>query len=445
MEIECSYQKSQGSLIVTDAIMLFETVEGTTLFNAEWNDLEKDQYAPDSDARAMTRIVLKSDLTKNHVFTFRSKDDMNQLKKFIKQKKHSLHDTKNIPKIQSIHDIRQELLSKDQKLKRSYDELVKEGILLEEEFWMNLDPKHQHIIDQKELEIVITKGKASTLFSDLFTEEQTPDKNPEIKEHIFGLYPAVKMAFEDNVPHKMQESEFWLIYLKSDTFRNDKGLGVGPQSTVDLFQKYQMKLEQQSISADTYLGKASKKPKVNPEVDLTATSNDYAFKEITDLEDRGRVSSTAPVIGKYNRNSSMVIDESKRTDELTITQEEGEMEELGLMSSPRSLPVKSSFEAPRRKKSTSSKVLIALKEIEGCRDVSIVLPSSSSAEKFISHINELYSTASAEDRDMPADLASEIKDEFLQVAQLLKHFYGRLDNDGIGPDLERKVVFTFVS
>ena len=424
---------------MTEAILLFETVEGTTLFTCEWNDLEKDQYAPENDARAMTRIVLKSDLTRNHVFTFRNKDDMNRLKKFIKHKKHTSQDAKNITKVQSIHDIRQDLLSKDQKLKRSYEELVNGGILLEEEFWMNLDPRHQHIIDQKEIEIMITKGKASTLFSDLLSEEQTPEKNLEMKEHIFSLYPEVKLAYEDNVPHKMQESEFWLVYLKSDSYRKDKGLGVGPQSTVDLFQKYQMRLEQQSSSSNKDSGKASKKPKVNPEVDLTATSNDYAFKEITDLEDRGRVSSVAPVVGKYNRNSSLIVDDFKRTDGLTHVHEAGEMDELGMMLPPNSVAVTSNFEAPRQKQATPSMSLIALKDIETNHDITTVLPSSSSAEKFIIHMQEMCPTISAEDRDMPADLSNEIKEDFLQVAQLLKHFYSKLDSDGTGPDLERKV------
>ena len=427
-------------MIVTDAVLIFETMEGTTIFTSEWNDLEKDQYAPESDTRAMTRIVLKSDLTKNHVFTFRNKDDMNRLKKLIKQKKHSVHDTKCITKVQSIHDIRQELLTKDQKLKRSYEELVNGGILLEEEFWMNLDPKLQHIIDQKEIDIVITKGKASALLSDLVTEEQTPDKDPEMKEHIFSLYPAVKLAYEDNVPHKMQENEFWLIYLKSDSYRKDKGLGVGPQSTVDLFQKYQMRLDQESVSSIRDSGKVSKKPKVNPEVDLTATSNDYAFKEITDLEDRGRISSAAPVVGKYNRSSSLIVGEVKRSDGLMLVHEGGEMEELEAMSPPQSVPVRSTSEVLRQRMSASSKVLSAIKDIETNCDISTVVPSPSSAEKYMVQMDELCPALSAEDRDMPADLANEIKDEFTQVAQLLKHFYSRLDNDGIGADLERKVI-----
>ena len=425
-------------MVVTETVILFETIEGTTLFTSEWTDLEKDYYAPDSDTRAMTRLVLKSDLTKNYVFTFRNKEDMNRLKKFIKHKKHTLHEKKDVSKKLSINDIRSELLSKDQKLKRSYEELVNSGILLEEEFWMNLDPSHQHLIDQKEMEAVIAKGRASTLFSDLVKEDQTPDKNPEMKAHIFSMYPAVKLAFEETVPLKMQESEFWTIYLKSDSFRSDKGLGAGPQNTVDLFQRYQLKYEQQRKAANPDDVQHSKKPKVNPDIDLTATSNDYAFKEISDFEDKGRISSTAPVIGKYNKNSTLIAEDYKRSNEVAY-ERGGEMEELGLMSQTHHLPVTSNIPSHKPRLNDSSKVSIAIKALETFHDVASIIPSASSAEKFILHVSDLCIASPAHERDLPQELAEELKEEFLQVAQLLRHFYARLDHDDAGTDLEKKV------
>lgn len=223
LELDCIHQKLPGLLIVAEELLIF-AVNEEIIFECSWLELEKDSYTPDNDSRAMARITLKKDLTKHYVFNFKSKDEMNQLKRLVRRLRPASTASSSSEGLNSrgkvISRIRHDLLSNDSKLRRQYSELVEAGILLEEEFWAGLDSAHQLLIDQKESEAANVKGKTSAILSDFISESDISHiENSEKKQHIFEMYPAVKEAFGDFVPLQMSESEFWSKYLKSDYFR----------------------------------------------------------------------------------------------------------------------------------------------------------------------------------------------------------------------------------
>jgi hypothetical protein len=190
MEIACTLKGQQpGSVILTETSIIYETNQGISLLKYEWQELDKDHYAPAHDARAMAKLVFKDDVNKNYVFNFNSKDDLNTFKKYTGQCKHLVQQTLQVakPHVDTLQAIHTTLLARDEKLRKLYEDLVIGGILNQEEFWTSVDLKHQHIIDQEEIEGLNVKGSASTLYSDL-ADVLSPMDNPEIKAHVFKMY-----------------------------------------------------------------------------------------------------------------------------------------------------------------------------------------------------------------------------------------------------------------
>jgi transcription initiation factor TFIIH subunit 1 len=96
------------------------------------------------------------------------------------------------------------------------------------------------------------RGPSSALLSDIkpSSSEGTDLKytlNAEIIHSIFIQYPAVHRAYQDNVPDKISEKEFWTKYFSSQYFYR-KRLGVTGGSSQakgksadknkDLFEQY---------------------------------------------------------------------------------------------------------------------------------------------------------------------------------------------------------------
>lgn len=78
-------------------------------------------------------------------------------------------------------------------------------------------------------------------------------------ECIFKTYPAVKRKHQENVPHKMSESDFWTKFFQSHYFHRDR-INAG---TKDLFTEC-AKIDDQELKKDLQTGIN------NPLVDITS-------------------------------------------------------------------------------------------------------------------------------------------------------------------------------
>jgi hypothetical protein len=149
------------------------------------------------------------------------------------------------------------------------------------------------------------------------------------------MYPAVKKAFEHEVPLNMSEQEFWVAYFQSEYYSRDKGLGdvYSEVRTDDIFSRYDTKLSTSSIGAagssaarqPTTKGDRHKSENltglVDPTIDLTANANDFHKKEDSVVSEGlvgkgsagaasaplGAAGSRSMVTEKYNRHSALYM------------------------------------------------------------------------------------------------------------------------------------------
>jgi transcription initiation factor TFIIH subunit 1 len=73
-----------------------------------------------------------------------------------------------------------------------------------------------------------------------------------IKNQVFVEYPGLKISFENNVPHKMKEEEFWKKFFKSH-----------------YFHRKTQKLEEDSIFSSLDEKSTSAPEYIDPFIDLT--------------------------------------------------------------------------------------------------------------------------------------------------------------------------------
>jgi hypothetical protein len=214
----------------------------------------------------------------------------------------------------------------DAALLREYNALVRDGKIVDEvDFWRD----KEGLLASFEASRSISSGRGalSAILSDFAVEEIGREKkivlNPEIISHIFDMYPAVRKAYDTNVPHVMTEEAFWTQYFRSAYFARDKaasraaaaarGSDVAVRSD-DMFGRYDPSLRSSDSKdqlAPPVTGQESelKKRRLAPALDLTATYNDYAVLETVDvalssLESSGH---SNPIVAKYMKNTSIAL------------------------------------------------------------------------------------------------------------------------------------------
>ena len=179
------------------------------------------------------------------------------------------------------------------------------------------------------------KGKQTTIFSD-FRPVIKKKANGEItmdikltsndKESIFLMYPSVKKAFDNEVPDRYTEEEFWVLYFQSEFYNKDKSHD-GSRSfggTDDIFLRYEV-LDQENTTRSSNDNKDKMKLSgvVHPSMDLTANFGDYRPLELLADEDKSkRFQSKSQIVNKYNRHSQLFMEtiEGKSTDNNTSSQ-----------------------------------------------------------------------------------------------------------------------------
>ncbi|KAJ3213490.1 RNA polymerase II transcription factor B subunit 1 [Dinochytrium kinnereticum] len=203
--------------------------------------------------------------------------------------------------------IRQSLLSKDKELARLHKELVMSGIIGEEEFWLN----------RKAFNISQKKGTSSASLADVkpSVSEGSDLKytlTPEIIHSIFIQYPSVQKAYNENVPAKLSETDFWTKFIASKYFHKTRLPGQNLEVD-DIFKNYLVEDEDDALP----IPKRPKKSTDNALLDLSTTAEDHFAVRIDygNMPDStmkpGGVRSSLPLIRRFNRHSEVVLKSSK--------------------------------------------------------------------------------------------------------------------------------------
>ena len=110
---------------------------------------------------------------------------------------------------------------------------------------------------------------------------------PDIIACIFKTYPAVKRKHQENVPHKMPESEFWTKFFQSHYFHRDR-INAG---TKDLFTEC-AKIDDQEMKKDLQTG-----------------INDPLL-DITSFEDKNLDENYGSEVGRADKPSGNIVHQS---------------------------------------------------------------------------------------------------------------------------------------
>ncbi|KAK9729663.1 RNA polymerase II transcription factor B subunit 1 [Basidiobolus ranarum] len=167
--------------------------------------------------------------------------------------------------------IRQNLLSRNEELGKLHQQLVVSGHISQEEFWET----RQHLLENQTAKMNQKRGQSSAWVNLKPTQQEGTDLQytltPEIIHGIFLQYPAVKRAYDDNVPDKLSEEAFWRRYFASKLFHRVRRSRSTADHKDDIFDKY---LEEDEIA----IANSSKSIRIEdlPSVlNLDATSEDH--------------------------------------------------------------------------------------------------------------------------------------------------------------------------
>jgi hypothetical protein len=199
--------------------------------------------------------------------------------------------------------IRQDILNKHKDLMKVHMELVLNGLLSEDEFWSI----RQNLLENEKF--TQKKGQASSSLADIRpTHNEGNDikytMTTEVIHSIFIHYPSVKKAYDENVPNKIDEKEFWKRYFSSKFFHRNKTQGKSHIDTKDpIFDKL--------LDEDNFLGPSEKEIENVPLlIDLTTTEQNqfegYGTKpDFTMIG--GSSNSNIQLIRKFNHHSEIIL------------------------------------------------------------------------------------------------------------------------------------------
>jgi len=199
--------------------------------------------------------------------------------------------------------IRQDILKNHKDLMKLHMELVLNGLLSEEEFWSI----RQNMLENEKF--TQKKGQASASLADIRpTHNEGNDIKytitTEIIHSIFIHYPSVKRAYDENVPNKVSEKDFWKRYFSSKFFHRNRTQGKSHIDTKDpIFDK--------CLEEDKFTGPSEEEIENVPLlIDLTATEQNqfegYGTKpDFTMIG--GSSKSNMQLIRKFNHHSEIIL------------------------------------------------------------------------------------------------------------------------------------------
>ncbi|OCH95142.1 hypothetical protein OBBRIDRAFT_823077 [Obba rivulosa] len=203
--------------------------------------------------------------------------------------------------------LRKKVLLGNPELASLHRELVMGGHISENEFWEG----REHLLLAQAAAESQKRGKPGQLVD---PRPQTVDGEikivitPQLVHDIFEEYPVVAKAYNDNVPNKLSEAEFWKRYFQSKLFNAHRASirSSAAQHVVKddpIFDKY---LEKDD---DDLEPRRLRDESVDIFIDLGATQEDHGetgnIKDVT--MQAGKQRAVLPLIRKFNEHSERLL------------------------------------------------------------------------------------------------------------------------------------------
>jgi hypothetical protein len=376
-----TYENAVGELVVTPTMLSFVPTDmrnaqsHTSVLQIAWSNVKITKYSPADDPK--NRVMMRVEMITNVpavVLHFQGADldkkraELERLKSIISdvRKKESAqtldtttsssgvasgtgdgnghsaggngHSSLNSTTSMLSVDAKAKLLAADKSLAKLYRELVEQDRILDEnEFW-SAHASNLPMLLSGLSSSSMDRGKGTSIIGDVMDSivvkngRRSVNLTPQQKEHIFAMYPAVRLAFEHEVGVEKSEPEFWMAFFQSEFYlRTFSAAGAknAMGQTDDMFSRYNMlvsaeeqKKQAQKATAGAGIVVRAEKLTVDQSVDLTATYEDFHGQENNYLGDLstpaagggGGLKTTAAGTGsiyKYNRHSMVVMDDSR--------------------------------------------------------------------------------------------------------------------------------------
>ncbi|KAF9133401.1 RNA polymerase II transcription factor B subunit 1 [Mortierella sp. 14UC] len=200
------------------------------------------------------------------------------------------------------------LLAQNRELSLLHTELVVGKHISENEFWETRKGllRNKAAIDQQQ------KGQSSAW---LDLKPQTGESNdvkyvmtPQVIHSVCQQYPSIKRAYDQFVPDKLSEGEFWKRYFQSRFFHRSRSGRGANEPDDEIFDKALEEDEEETKSAP----KRIKLDHINRLVDLSTTEEDhlesYTSPDSTMAAGKTKESKEAmPLIRRFNRYAQRVL------------------------------------------------------------------------------------------------------------------------------------------
>ncbi|KAI9291792.1 hypothetical protein K502DRAFT_352647 [Neoconidiobolus thromboides FSU 785] len=217
--------------------------------------------------------------------------------------------------------IRASILSKNNNLAKLHQKLVLTGIISEEEFWEN----RKVLLNNQQIQLNQSKAQSSA-WLDLKPNAQDGNEikytiTPDIINEIFLVYPSVKSAYEENVPDKINEIDFWKRFFASKYFhRNRSNTRINLDLDDPIFDPL---LDQDDQEAES-LAKKFKSDSILKSIDLNANEADH--EEFGNQPDQtmipGRTKNALSLIRRFNFHSNQILNNAKNNNTTTTNNED---------------------------------------------------------------------------------------------------------------------------
>ncbi|KAF9919879.1 RNA polymerase II transcription factor B subunit 1 [Linnemannia zychae] len=200
------------------------------------------------------------------------------------------------------------LLAQNKDLSALHTELVVGKHITENEFWETRKSllRNKAAVDQQQ------KGQSSAW---LDLKPQTGESNdvkyvmtPQVIHSVCQQYPSIKRAYDQYVPDKLSEGEFWKRYFQSRFFHRSRSGRGANEPDDEIFDKALEEDEEETKSAP----KRIKLDHINRLVDLSTTEEDhlesYTSPDSTMAAGKTKESKEAmPLIRRFNRYAQRVL------------------------------------------------------------------------------------------------------------------------------------------
>ncbi|KAI0305444.1 hypothetical protein B0F90DRAFT_1698089 [Multifurca ochricompacta] len=229
----------------------------------------------------------------------------------------SVSSNQGTPANDPINDfhLRKKVLVKTPELAVLHRELVRTGHITETEFWEG----REHLLLAQAASDSQKKGRPGQLVDPRPQAVEGGEVKivitPQLVHDIFDEYPVVAKAYDENVPGKLSEAEFWKRYFQSKLFHSHRASirSTATQHVVKddtIFDKYLEKPD------DELEPRKPRDDDVDMFIDLEATREDHeeTGNENDVTMQAGKQRGALPLIRKFNEHSERLLKSAISTD-----------------------------------------------------------------------------------------------------------------------------------